>query len=150
MALLEHYNIRTLDLKATIRFYEDIIGLKTGPFPGSPGRGAWLYDESDTPVVHVVSYEGDHPKSLGFARDRMAKLSPGVEMEYRGTGTIDHIAFRCDDYDGLVERLDAVGLPYVASDFPNFPLRQIFVNDPSGVTCELNFQKPGFEGVGTV
>ena len=150
MARLEHYNIRTLDLQATIRFYEDIIGLKSGPFPGTSDRGAWLYDESDTPVVHVVSYEGDHAKSLGFARERMEILSPGTAMEYAGTGAIDHIAFRCDNYDAMLKLLDEKGLRYVASDFPNFHLRQIFVNDPSGVTCELNFLKPGFEGMGTV
>jgi catechol 2,3-dioxygenase-like lactoylglutathione lyase family enzyme len=145
MAVLEHYNIRTLDLAATIRFYEDIIGLKSGPYPGEPGRGAWIYDERDIPVVHVMSLEsGNDEMALKFTRDRFDKLSPGQAMETSGSGALDHVAFRCEDYDGFVARLEAQGLPYHAVSFPDFHLRQIFVNDPSGVTCELNFLKQDF------
>ena len=52
MARLEHCNIRSFDLAATIRFYEQVIGLRAGPVPGM-NRGAWLYDDSGVAVVHV-------------------------------------------------------------------------------------------------
>lgn len=146
MAVLEHYNIRTLDLNATIRFYEDIIGLKSGPFPGEEGMGAWIYDDRDVPVVHVMSMErGNNDMALNFTRARLDKIAPGTEIETKGSGAVDHVAFRCDGYDGFVERLEARGLPYHAVSLPDFHLKQIFVADPSGVTCELNFLKEDFK-----
>ena len=146
MAVLEHYNIRTTDLNATIRFYEDIIGLKVGPYPGKEGMGCWIYDERDIPVVHVMNLaEGRDEMAMNFTQARLDKISPGTKIDSHGGGAVDHVAFRCDDYDGFVERLEAHSLPYHAVSFPGFHLQQIFVNDPSGVTCELNFLKVGFE-----
>ena len=145
MAVLEHYNIRSLDLQETIRFYEDIIGLRSGPFPGEEGKGAWLYDDRDSPVVHVTVLEkGNDQAALHFIQPRLAKLAPGSSIETSGSGALDHVAFRCEDYDGFIERIEAHGLPYHRVDMSTFHLRQLFVNDPSGVTCELNFRKENF------
>lgn len=152
MAVLEHYNIRTTDLNATIRFYEDIVGLKVGPYPGKEGQGCWLYDERDTPVVHVMNLANGTDAAMNFTQARLDKISPGATIDARGSGAIDHVAFRCDDYEGFMERIEARQLPHHAVSFPDFHLQQIFVNDPSGVTCELNFLKQGYEDgkMGTV
>ena len=40
---LDHYNIRTNRLAETIRFYETVVGLKSGFRPQLPMAGAWLY-----------------------------------------------------------------------------------------------------------
>jgi len=83
--------------------------------------------------------------AMSFTKARLDKISPGAPIDTIGGGAVDHIAFRCEDYDGVIERIEAHGLSYHAVSFPNFPVQQIFVNDPSGVTCELNFLKQGHQ-----
>jgi len=142
MPTLEHCNIRSFDLAATIRFYEDVIGLRAGPVPGGGDRGAWLYDDDGVPVVHVIGLDPDkREQGLAEIRNRLGDLAGSLDIDtMQGTGVIDHVAFRCDDHAAMVARIEAHGLAYRAFDIPGFDLRQIFVNDPSGVTLELNFR----------
>lgn len=143
MPVLEHCNIRSFDLVATIRFYEDVIGLRAGPVPGGGDRGAWLYDDNDVPVVHVIGLDPDkREQGLTEIRSRLGDLAGPLDIDaMKGTGVIDHIAFRCTGFDATVARIEAHGLPYRTFDIPGYNLRQIFVNDPSGVTLELNFRE---------
>ena len=142
MTKLDHCNIRTFDLDATIAFYTDIVELKDGAFPGTRAMGAWLYDASDRPILHLIAIDPNDPEaSLGRVRDRLGVLGGDLDLESRsGTGVIDHIAFECDDYDMMKAKLEARGLVYTANDVPMIKLRQLFVNDPNGVTLELNFR----------
>jgi catechol 2,3-dioxygenase-like lactoylglutathione lyase family enzyme len=143
MARLEHCNIRSFDLATTIRFYEDVIGLRAGPMPGRQGQGAWLYDESDIPVIHVIALDPDKREaSLAEIRHRLGDLAGPLDLSaMQGTGVIDHLAFRCRDHAAMLARIEARGLPHRTFDIPAYKLRQIFVNDPSGVTLELNFRE---------
>jgi len=145
MTLLEHCNIRTLDLDATIAFYEEVIGLRTGPFPGQPERGNWLYDDAGVPVVHLIAIERANSESaLAEIRDRLGELAGPLTIDkVSGGGAIDHIAFRCEEYAATLARIEARALPYRTMDFPAAGIRQLFVNDPSGVTLELNFRDDG-------
>jgi catechol 2,3-dioxygenase-like lactoylglutathione lyase family enzyme len=126
MTKLDHCNIRTFDLEATVDFYTDVVELKDGDFPGSRSMGAFLYDASDRPVLHVKAIDPKNPE---------LDLSTMT-----GTGTIDHIAFECTDYDVMEKKLQGRGLKYTTNDVPSINLRQLFVNDPNGVTLELNFR----------
>ncbi|WP_347269995.1 VOC family protein [Rhizorhabdus histidinilytica] len=141
MARLEHCNIRSFDLAATIRFYEEVIGLRAGPVPGM-NRGVWLYDDSDVAVVHVIDLDTDNrDASLKEIRHRLGDLAGPLDPDaMKGGGAVDHIAFHCDDYDAMVARIEAHGAPYRTFDLPAYQLRQILVNDPSDVTLELNFR----------
>jgi len=40
----------------------------------------------------------------------------------------------------MKSKLESRGLVYTSSDVPSINLRQLFVNDPNGVTLELNFR----------
>jgi len=142
MTKLDHCNIRTFDLDATIAFYTDIVELKDGAFPGTRAMGAWLYDASDRPILHLIAIDPKDPEAaLGRVRDRLGALGGDLDLEARnGTGVIDHIAFECDDYDKMKSKLESRGLVYTSSDVPSINLRQLFVNDPNGVTLELNFR----------
>lgn len=142
MTKLDHCNIRTFDLDATVKFYTDVVDLKDGDFPGPRNMGAWLYDASDRPVLHVISIDPKNPEAaLGRIRDRLGALGGSLDLEdMSGTGTIDHIAFECSDYDAMVGKLKDRGLAFTTSDVPSIKLRQVFVNDPNGVTLELNFR----------
>lgn len=142
MPRLEHCNIRTFDLAATVGFYREVIGLDGGPYPGDPGRGAWLYDEAGIPVIHIIALDPDErDTALAEIGNRLGDLAGPVDLGAKGSGMIDHVAFRCADaeYDAIVGRIEAHGLPYRTTGIPSYNLRQLFVNDPSGVTLELNF-----------
>jgi catechol 2,3-dioxygenase-like lactoylglutathione lyase family enzyme len=142
MTKLDHCNIRTFDLDATVAFYTDVLDLKDGDFPGTRAMGAWLYDASDRPVLHIIAIDPQNPEAaLDRVRDRLGKLAGNLELSsLNGGGAIDHIAFECDDYDAMRAKLTTRGLTFTSSDVPSINLRQLFVNDPNGITLELNFR----------
>ncbi len=55
------------------------------------------------------------------------------------TGVVDHIAFLATQPEAFAARFNAVGLPARKRYFPEFRLFQMFVQDPNGLTIELNF-----------
>jgi catechol 2,3-dioxygenase-like lactoylglutathione lyase family enzyme len=118
---LDHINIGTVHLEETRAFFRDVLGLTEGWRPDFPFPGAWLY-AGDTAVVHLVGLPaGRRPSS---------------------EAALDHFAFRIDDFDDTVRRLDAAGLTYRAIQIPGTEIQQIFLRDPNGVNIELN-HRPG-------
>ena len=115
---LDHVNIETADVDATVAFFTDVIGLTNGDRPNFQFPGAWLYCGGRA-VIHLVGTA----KATGS-----------------GTGIIDHVAFEADDFDGMAAKLEARGLDFTKRDVPGGELRQIFVLDPNGVKLELNFR----------
>lgn len=113
---LDHVNICTEELDATVRFYEDFLGLRNGERPNFAFPGAWLYC-GDVPIVHLV----------------------GRKPEAPGTGVVDHFAVGAEDIRGYVERARKGGYEYEVRDVPGGRIRQMFVHDPNGVKVELNF-----------
>ena len=116
---IDHINIGTHRLEETRAFFRDVLGLTEGWRPDFGVGGAWLY-AGDTAVVHLV--ELDAPKR------------PSSDA------ALDHFAFRIDDYDGVVERLEAAGVHYRAIEVPKTTIRQIFIRDLNGVNIELNYR----------
>lgn len=114
---LDHYTIDAADVDASASFYVDVVGLRLGERPPFTFPGAWLYC-GEKPVVHLVG-----ERNRGEV----------------GTGTIDHVAFRASDFDAYTRRLDEREISYRQRQVPDMPLRQIFLEDPDGVTIELNF-----------
>jgi catechol 2,3-dioxygenase-like lactoylglutathione lyase family enzyme len=114
---LDHINITTARLAETRAFFVAVLGLEEGPRPDFGVPGHWLY-LGDRPVVHLV----------------------GVEDQRLPTreASLDHFAFRIDDFSDAQARLEAAGLEYQAMDVPGTTTRQIFVLDPNGVRIELN------------
>jgi len=144
MPQLEHWNLRTFDLAATIAFYEDVVGLRSGAFPGKPGNGAWLYDDAGTPVVHVVRLDASQcDREMARIEARLGDLAGATDLHCEGSGVIDHVAFACDDFAVVLDRVASRQLPHRIAEYPNLGLTQILVNDPNGVTLELNFRKVG-------
>jgi catechol 2,3-dioxygenase-like lactoylglutathione lyase family enzyme len=125
---LDHVNIVTFDLEGTVAFYEGLLGLKRAESPGAAFgfKGAWMVDALGNAIVHLGLKEPD--------RDYGPEHQPGTV-----TGAVHHVALRCEDFDGAITRLQAMGIAYRASDVATFGLRQIFVTDPNNVNLELNF-----------
>ncbi len=114
---LHHVNIRTTDLDATRKFYEDIVGLRVGPRPDFAGAGIWLY-AGDHPWVHV---------SMAETADNDPKRDEGF----------GHIAFEITSLKELTDRLQAEGIEYQLRASPGRELAQLFFLDPSGVHLEF-------------
>ena len=128
---LDHYSIRTTDLESTRTFYTDVLGLEVGPRPDFPFPGVWLY-QNGIAVVHVV---GIDPNDSAGLTDY---LGDGPADAF-GTGTIDHVAFLGRDFAVMKGRFEAAGMPFRERKVPNMALMQLFIDDPNGITIELNF-----------
>jgi catechol 2,3-dioxygenase-like lactoylglutathione lyase family enzyme len=129
---LDHYSIRTSRLEETRRFYCDVIGLADGDRPQFDFPGAWLYS-GERAVVHVVGIDPNDKSGL------VAYLGEKAGEDVPGTGTIDHVAFVAQGVEEMHERLKARGIAYRDRAIPAMGLHQIFVEDPNGVTIELNY-----------
>lgn len=133
---LAHFSVRTTDMEASRRFYVDVMGFKEGFRPPFNFPGIWLYiggDESDYGVVHIIGV--DTNDSSGLAE----YLGERAEDALKGSGVVDHVAFLASDLPGMYRRLKATMRPYRERTVPILGLHQIFVEDPSGITIELNF-----------
>lgn len=120
VGVLDHYNVSTRDLGATVRFYEEILGLVNGPRPPFDFPGAWLYSEGH-PVLHLND------------------ISPTDKKQPPDSGVIDHVAFGSRGFDAMKRHLAQKGVPFRVNEVPNSSRRQIFLSDPNNVLIELNF-----------
>ena len=132
---LAHYSIRTTDLEKSCRFYEQILGFTRGYRPPFDFPGAWLYkggDEADFGTVHIIGVDPANPDGLvAYLGDKALPSS--------GTGTVDHIAFLATGVQEMWKTLQTEGIAYRDRTVPGLGLHQVFIEDPSGVTIELNF-----------
>ncbi|SDB98416.1 Catechol 2,3-dioxygenase [Cupriavidus sp. YR651] len=132
---LAHYSIRTTDLERSCAFYERILGFRRGYRPPFDFPGVWLYmgdDERDFGTVHIIGI--DPNTSAGLAAYLGDKALPQT-----GTGTVDHIAFLATGVAEMWETLRAEGIAWRDRTVPSLGLHQVFIEDPSGVTIELNY-----------
>jgi catechol 2,3-dioxygenase-like lactoylglutathione lyase family enzyme len=120
VGVLDHYNVSTRNLRDTVRFYEEVLGLVNGPRPPFDFPGAWLYSEGH-PVLHLND------------------ISPTDKPQRPDSGVIDHIAFGSRGFDAIKQHLTGKGVPFRVNEVPNSSRRQIFLTDPNNVLIELNF-----------
>ncbi len=138
---LDHFSIRTLDVEASRRFYTEVMGFTVGFRPPFNFPGLWMYNGPQYPettgVVHIIGIDLNDPQGLKeYLGDRdLDTLS--------GTGTLDHLAFAATGLAGMCERLKKHHITYRERTVPSLNLHQVFFEDPSGVTIELNY--PGSE-----
>ncbi|MDH4149916.1 MAG: VOC family protein [Betaproteobacteria bacterium] len=138
---LDHFSIRTLDIEASRRFYTEVMGFTAGFRPPFKFPGLWMYNGAQYPettgVVHIIGIDLNDPQGLkDYLGDKeLDTLS--------GTGTVDHMAFAATGVAEMRERLKKHGIQYRERTVPSLNLHQVFFEDPSGVTIELNY--PGSE-----
>lgn len=133
LSSLDHCSIRTVKLKETRDFYVDILGMDDGDRPEFLFPGNWLYVDG-VAVVHLVGVDPDDPSGL------QQYLGGDISAEsLDGSGAFDHIAFRAKDPEVLIQRLKDKGYPFRERQVPSMDLFQVFVEDPNGITVELNY-----------
>lgn len=134
---LDHYSIRTLDIEASRRFYTEVMGFEAGFRPPFNFPGLWLYNGAPYPestgVVHIIGIDPNDPQGLkDYLGDRDA-------ASLQGTGTVDHMAFTATGLVDMRSRLQRHSIPFRERTVPSLKLHQLFCEDPSGVTIELNY-----------
>ena len=116
---MNHFTILTDDLAATVGFYEDLLGLVTGPRPPFKFPGAWMYAAGGSEaILHIIA-----GRTLGETR----------------AGVIDHMAFTGRNLPDVLARLRARGLTYDLRHLPGDGTWQLFFHDPNGAKVELDF-----------
>ena len=134
---LDHYSIRTLDVDASRRFYTEVMGFEVGFRPPFDFPGLWLYNGARHPesygVVHIIGVDPANPEGL------KAYLGDRDLSSLNGTGTVDHMAFAATGLRDMRERLARLAVPFRERTVPSLGLHQVFFEDPSQVTIELNY-----------
>lgn len=116
---IDHINIDTDCLDATIEFYAGVLGLESRVKPsGNPG--VWLY-LGESPIVHV------NPVDRVDGSD--ARPS---------TGLFNHVAFAGSGVAALTSALERAGHDYRLQVRPERGVTQIFTTDPNGIVVELS------------
>lgn len=114
---VDHINISTTNLERCRDFYCGVLGLEEGWRPSFDSAGTWLYAGGE-PIVHVSVT--DTPRD--------------------GLSAVDHVAFAVKGFEAMKARLGEQGIAFETYDVPHTPTKQIFIEDPDGVSVELNFR----------
>ena len=118
---MDHFNILTDDLPATLAFYEEFLDLRPGARPPFSFPGAWLYADGGRgkdPILHVVA-----------GRDKKLLVK----------GVIDHMAFYGSGLGETVSKLKAKGIAYELRRLPEYGTWQLFFHDPNNAKVEIDF-----------
>ncbi len=134
---LDHYSIRTLDIEASRKFYTEVMGFQVGFRPPFKFPGLWLYNGASYPettgVVHIIGIDLDDPAGL------KEYLGERDLESLKGTGTVDHMAFTATGLADMRGRLQRNNIAFRERTVPSLNLHQVFFEDPSDVTIELNY-----------
>ena len=117
----DHVNIRTVNLDKMVAWYEDVLGLRSGPRPEFPVPGAWLY-LAETCVLHLI--EADPPPRVYSERESLR---------------MEHMAFRAEDIDAFVNKLEERGIAYKLFPFEALNIVLVFLRDPDGNRIHVDF-----------
>jgi len=128
---IEHFLIQTSDIEKTREWYKRVLGLQDGPAPDFRFPVRWLYiGERD--VIHIA--EG----GAGTSENRRRYLGQQSD-EVKGSGAVDHIAFRCTGLKEMIERLRNENVVFRQRMVSDQGLYQLFMMDPNDIKIELNF-----------
>lgn len=114
---MNHFTILTDDVRATVDFYRDLLGLTEGPRPPLQFPGAWLYAAGDA-ILHVVG---------GRSSDELK------------AGVIDHMAFSATDLADTLALLTSRNIAHTCRRQAGSGTWQVFFHDPNGARVELDF-----------
>jgi catechol 2,3-dioxygenase-like lactoylglutathione lyase family enzyme len=114
---MNHFTILTDDVRTTVDFYRDLLGLSEGARPPLDFPGAWLY-AGGAPILHVVG---------GRSADELR------------SGVIDHMAFTARDLSDTLALLASRNIAHTCRRQAQSGVWQVFFFDPNGARVELDF-----------
>ena len=128
---IEHFLVQTSDIEKTREWYRRVLGMQDGPAPDFKFPVRWLY-LGGRDVVHIT--EG------GAKTSENRKRYLGQQSEdVKGSGAVDHIAFRCTGLKQMIEHLQALSVPFRQRMVSDQGLYQLFLMDPNEIKIELNY-----------
>jgi catechol 2,3-dioxygenase-like lactoylglutathione lyase family enzyme len=138
LSYMEHFLLQSENIEATKDWYVNVLGLRVGPCPDFKFPVYWLY-LGGRDVLHITT----GGKNVSDNR----KTYVGQESQAtRGTGVIDHIAFRANGLEGMIAHLRQRGIEFKERQVDDQGLYQLFLFDPNGVKVELNFSNSEAKG----
>ena len=137
---IEHFLLQTDDMEATRDWYVRVLGMRVGPSPDFKFPVFWLY-LGDKDVVHVTQ------GGKGVSENRKRYVGQ-QSTDVRGTGVVDHIAFRATGLKQTVEHLKSLGIQFRSRRVSDQGLYQLFLMDPNEVKIELNFDQAEADAAG--
>lgn len=115
---LDHVNIRTMDVAASVQFYVDAFGFEYRQGPLVMGNQAhWLCDAGGQAIIHFRV----------------------LEAGSTATGPFDHVALRCVGKADMLARMKAHGVAFSMVENLLPGITQVVLKDPHGITVELQF-----------
>lgn len=110
---LQHVGITVTDVPAAVRFYTEVLGFTVDTNrPDFAFPGAWL--DTGNGQVHLIETPEAPP------------------------GPARHLSLQVDDLEAWIAHLEQHGVQYRRLTFFPAAGHQIFIQDPSGNTVELN------------
>jgi len=136
---IHHVNLPAVDVRASARFYTEIIGMAEGQwtFPPPEQTGHLSADPARLTLfpgttqarganagLHLIRPEPE------FARKNGLDHNPSIG---------GHVAIQVTDLDAVIARLKAAGIPYSETGVFAIPgMRHIYVYDPAMNLLEIN------------
>jgi catechol 2,3-dioxygenase-like lactoylglutathione lyase family enzyme len=136
---IEHFLIQAEDVAATREWYVRVLGMREGPHPDFKFPVCWLY-LGDVDVVHLTQ------GGANVTENRIRYLGQQSQA-VRGSGVVDHIAFRCTGLRDMLAHLKREKVGFDQRMVSDQGLYQIFMLDPNGLKIELNFANAEAEGI---
>ncbi|MEO0820949.1 MAG: VOC family protein [Pseudomonadota bacterium] len=140
---IHHVNLPATDVRASARFYTEILGLTEGrwTFPPADQVGHISADPARLTLFPCETASQGHNSGLHlilpepeFARKNGFDHNPSIG---------GHVAIQVDDLDAVMSRLAAAGIPFsFAPTFAIPKMRHIYVYDPAMNLLEINEVRP--------
>lgn len=137
---IEHYLVASDDIDATRDWYARVLGMNSGPHPDFGFPVHWMY-LGDSDVVHI----GPSAKMAGAIQKQY--LGRTSQDAGRGTGALDHIAFRASGLRQMIAHLKSQNIAFSQRRANGQALFQLFFHDPNGIKIELNFDAAEAQGI---
>lgn len=139
MVSIHHINLPANDVRASAKFYSEIVGMSEGSwvFPPAEQVGhissdtskltffpATTISQGDNAGLHLIRPDPE------FARKNQLDHNPSIG---------GHLALQVDDLDAVVRRLQAASIPYSLTGTFAIPgMRHLYCYDPSMNLLEIN------------
>ena len=137
---IQHFLVTADDIDATRDWYARVLGMRSGPHPDFGFPVHWMY-LGDVDIVHI----GPSAKNANEIQKKyIGRTSQG---EGKGTGALDHIAFRATGLRVMLEHLRKEKVPFTQRRANGQALFQVFFYDPNGIKIELNYDAAEADGV---
>jgi catechol 2,3-dioxygenase-like lactoylglutathione lyase family enzyme len=126
----DHYTVRSADVDASWRFYEQVLGLSVRKREGF-SVPAFIVSAGDTEVVHVFQATPEVDAAL-------SQISyPASEAMTWRTGRLQHVEFWATGLAEMKQRWQQQGTQFTERTLPD--KHQVGLSDPDQIIVNLNF-----------